>query len=124
MKLLYVLAFSFLALAGCSSLDKKSLELSPGMPKDKVQSVLGVPDARSFNGENEAWQYQGVVGFGQCTYITAWFKQSILHAVTSRRGSSVAGCGLGSREVDWGQMPSTSEGININIQNNVNSNPQ
>jgi hypothetical protein len=98
---------------GCSSLSKKSLLVEPEMTKNDVINILGVPDDRSFKGTNEAWQYSEVAGFGQCNYMTAWFVNSKLIAITNRRGSSVAGCGLGSREVDWGQMPKPSLDINI-----------
>ena len=87
------------------------------MTIEKVQKLLGEPDDRSFRENNEALQYYDIVGFGQCEYLTAWFTDGILHAVTSRRGSSVAGCGLGSQPVDWGQMPKPTVDVNVNIQN-------
>jgi hypothetical protein len=98
---------------GCSSLSKKSLLVESEMTKTEVVKILGAPENRSFKGSSEAWQYSEVVGFGQCNYMTAWFISSKLIAITNRRGSSVAGCGLGSREVDWGQMPKSSLDINI-----------
>lgn len=58
---------------------------------------------RSFRGTAEAWQYEGVVGFGVCEYLTAWFEGDTLQAITTRRGESVAGCTWNSRPVDWGQ---------------------
>jgi hypothetical protein len=87
--------------------------LDPGMSKEQVTGILGVPETRSFKGNDEAWQYQGVVGFGQCKYSTVWFSNGVVIAVTSRSGASAGGCGLGSREVDWGQMPKPSIDINI-----------
>lgn len=100
----------------CASITKKSMLLNPGMSKQEVLNILGTPDGRSFKGEDEAWQYQEIVGFGQCSYIIAWFYQGRLVAATNRRGGSVAGCGLGSREVDWGQMPKPSVDVNINYK--------
>lgn len=91
---------------GCASTTARGKEaLNPGMTTAQVKELLGSPDGRSFNDTNEAWQYQDVVGFGQCEYLTAWFANGVLKAVTTRRGGSVAGCGLGSTPVDWTKMP-------------------
>ena len=115
MKKILIIILS-LFIVGCASTIKKSLSLEPGMSKQSVFKILGTPENRSFKGDNEAWQYQEIVGFGQCSYLTAWFSRGTLIAVTSRRGRSVAGCGIGSREVDWGQMPKPSLDLNINIK--------
>jgi len=105
-------------LVGCASTTQRGKsELNPGMTTDQVRALLGTPDDRSFRESDEAWQYEDVVGFGQCEYLTAWFLDGNLHAVTTRRGSSVAGCGLGSMSVDWGQMPTPSIDVNVKIQN-------
>lgn len=92
-------------LSGCSSTRLQTLELEPGMPKSEVVAILGTPHDRSIRGPDEALQYQELVGFGQCKYTTVWLTNGVLVGVTSRRGGSVAGCGLGSREVDWRLMP-------------------
>jgi hypothetical protein len=77
------------------------------MTKQQVLTALGPPADRSFRGKDEAWQYQEIAGFGQCKYMTVWISDGKLVGVSTRRGKSVAGCGLGSSEVDWQQMPST-----------------
>lgn len=102
--------------AGCAQTTKNSIALEPGMTKKQVLDLMGAPEARSFRGEGEAWQYQEIVGFGQCSYIIVWLNSSRVTAVTSRSGPSIAGCGLGSREVDWGQMPKPSIDVNLNIK--------
>jgi hypothetical protein len=66
---------------------------------------IGSPADRSFRGSDEAWQYQEIAGFGQCKYTTVWISDGKLAGLSTRRGGSVAGCGLGSQEVDWSQMP-------------------
>lgn len=102
----YVVAFGLaLVLGACASTSKSVASLEPGMTKDQVLAVLGPPADRSFRGTDEAWQYQEIAGFGQCKYITVWISSGKLVGVSTRRGGSVAGCGLGSREVDWSQMP-------------------
>jgi hypothetical protein len=61
-------------LLGCASTTARGKEsLNPGMSTAQVKKLLGSADGRSFNNTNEAWQYQDVVGFGQCEYLTAWF---------------------------------------------------
>jgi SmpA/OmlA family protein len=96
--------------SGCASTGKAVAELEPGMPKQQVLDILGPPADRSFRGTDEAWQYQEVAGFGQCKYTTVWIVDGKLVGVSTRRGSSVAGCGLGSEEVDWSQMPAPPSG--------------
>jgi hypothetical protein len=114
----YVALTIFLsALAACASTTQRGqAQLGPGMTTTQVHGLLGDPDGRSFRESNEAWQYHDVVGFGQCEYMTAWFTAGVLHAVTSHRGSSVAGCGLGSNAVDWGQMPKPSIDVNVRVE--------
>lgn len=97
-----------LILCACSSMIKRSLALQPGMSHQRVLAVMGTPTGRSFRGEDEAWQYQQIAGFGQCAYVTVWFHQSHVVGVTERRGPSIAGCGLGSHAVDWRTMPKKS----------------
>lgn len=91
--------------AGCASTGKASAILEPGMTKEVVLEIMGPPNDRSFRGTDEAWQYQEIAGFGQCKYTTVWLSDGRLAGVSTRRGASVAGCGLGSEAVDWSQMP-------------------
>jgi len=111
-------AVVFGTLVACASTTARGKEeLNVGMTMERVRALLGAPDDRSFRQTDEAWQYNDVVGFGQCEYLTAWFTNGVLHAVTTRRGSSVAGCGLGSSAVDWGQMPKAPVvEVNVSVQ--------
>jgi len=107
----------FITIQGCSSqLTKTSYSLEKGMPKSEVIEKMGLPDRRTMKGDDEALQYSEIAGFGQCSYIIVWLSQGRVIAVTSRSGPSIAGCGLGSKEVDWGQMPKPE--LNINIKSN------
>lgn len=92
---------------GTAYASDKTFSIEPGMAKQEVVKILGKPAERSFKGEGEAWQYQKVVGFGQCSYTTIWFRKALVVGMTARRGRSVAGCGLGSHEIDWSQMPNS-----------------
>ncbi len=92
--------------AACASTGRHVAQLEPGMSSQQVLSIMGQPADRSFQGKDEAWQYQEIAGFGQCKYTTIWISDGKLIGVSTRRGGSVAGCGLGSRPVDWREMPS------------------
>ena len=100
-----ILGFFILLLGACTSIDENNMKLTKGMSKAEVLSIMGEPDQRSFNGDKEALQFQGIIGYGQCIYVTAWFYNDVLVGTTDRRGASIAGCGLGSKEVDWLNMP-------------------
>lgn len=102
---LAALATVVILLGGCASTGKAVATLEPGMTKQQVLAALGPPADRSFRGDDEALQYQEIAGFGQCKYTTIWMASGKLVGVSTRRGSSVAGCGLGAEEVDWSQMP-------------------
>ena len=103
--LLVVALFSL----GCASTGKAVANLEPGMTKQQVLNILGSPADRSFRGSDEAWQYQEIAGFGQCKYTTVWISNGKLVGISTRRGGSVAGCGLGSQEVNWSEMPPIDE---------------
>jgi hypothetical protein len=75
------------------------------MNKGRILAIMGQPADRSLRGSDEAWQYQELAGFGQCKYTTVWISNDRLVGVATRRGVSAAGCGLGSRPIDWGEMP-------------------
>lgn len=105
-KLFVMLLATFISLCGCASTGRAVAQLEPGMTKEKVLALLGQPADRSLRGVDEAWQYQEIAGFGQCKYTTIWISDGKLIGVLTRRAGSVAGCGLGSQEVDWRQMPS------------------
>ena len=100
-----ILIICFFLLVACTSIDKNNMKLSKGMSKAEVLRIMGEPDQRSFNGDKEALQFQGIIGYGQCIYVTAWFYKDVIVGTTDRRVASIAGCGIGSKEVDWLNMP-------------------
>ncbi|MFL6237638.1 MAG: outer membrane protein assembly factor BamE, partial [Thermoanaerobaculia bacterium] len=104
-KLPSILLIVALVSIGCASTGKAVAKLEPGMTKQQIIDILGSPADRSFRGSDEAWQYQEIAGFGQCKYTTVWISEGKLVGISTRRGGSVAGCGLGSQSVDWSQMP-------------------
>jgi hypothetical protein len=100
-----IMMVTLAACASTSPIDDAVSKLEPGMSKDKVLVLMGQPADRSFRGADEALQYQEIAGVGQCKYTTVWLSEGKLLGVTTRRGGSVLGCGLGSQPVDWQQMP-------------------
>ncbi|MFA5985070.1 MAG: hypothetical protein WC782_13725 [Methylococcaceae bacterium] len=114
---LSLLVVLLINLAGCSTfLTRTSYSLEAGMPKQIVIGKMGLPERRSLRGNDEALEYSEIVGYGQCSYIIVWLSNGKVTAVTSRSGASVAGCGLGSKEIDWGQIPKPELNININTK--------
>ena len=106
MNIQFAALIPILVLSACSTTTTKGkLELQPGMTTQQVEAMLGQPEERSFRKPNEAWQYHDIVGFGQCEYLTVWFTDLKVHAVSARRGGGIGGCGLHSRPVDWNNMP-------------------
>jgi hypothetical protein len=109
----FVLVLALIVLSGCGSTTTKAIDdVRPGLTATEVTNLLGDPTNRSFLETYEAWQYDDIVGFGQCEYITIWFDNEIVQSMTSRRGSSIAGCGLGSDPVNWDDMPKSKKESN------------
>lgn len=104
MKILVTLLL-LVCISACTSIDENNMKLAPGMSREQVIEIMGPPDRRAFRGKDEALQYQGVIGYGQCIYLTAWMHENVLVGTTDRRGASIAGCGLGSKKLHWDDMP-------------------
>lgn len=102
---LRLIAIAVPLIAGCVNTAQREAQISPGMERQAVTAIMGLPMSRSLDGTKEAWQYGHVAGFGQCAYTTIWFVGGTVVGMTSRRGPSIAGCGLGSHPIDWRQMP-------------------
>ena len=102
-----------LSLAGCGSLETKSVLVNVGDDKPKVLSVMGAPDDRQLRGSEEAWQYcQTGAGFGYHDYRVVWFSEGKVVGITSYKatGAQAAGksCVAAIREVDWREAPDVS----------------
>lgn len=95
----------FFMVVSCSTLKNKTIQISPGDSKEKVTSILGVPDDRQFKETQEAWQYGTVVAIGVCEYTVIWFKKSVVSGLNSYRNNSVAGCRVGIQPIRWENAP-------------------
>ncbi|MEL0636947.1 MULTISPECIES: hypothetical protein [Marinomonas] len=92
-------------ITSCSLINQKALTLHVGMGKAEVSKIMGPPNRRSFNGTTEAWQYADFTSKDQCSYITAWFKEENLAALTSRQETRLKDCSKGIQDIDWTQIP-------------------
>ena len=102
-----IIFISALFLAGCGTLEKKTILLENGSSKELVLSAMGVPDDRQMNGTNEVWQYcQTGAGFGFHDYRMIWFRKGIVVGITSYK-STRAGtlCSSSIKEVRWEEAP-------------------
>ena len=103
-KVLLVCA-SAVALSACAQVKHKAMELSPGDSKARVLEIMGAPDDRQFNGENEALQYGMVVSIGVCDYTVVWLHDGKTSGITSYRHFSTMGCRQGLQPISWSEAP-------------------
>lgn len=96
-------------LSACGSLQKKATLLNLGDTKEQVLSVMGPPDDRQLNGENEAWQYcQTGAGFGHHDYRVIWFQRGKISGINSYKSSRPASsCVTDIRPIKWEDAPNT-----------------
>ena len=94
-----------LFVAGCGTLDNKTILLNVGDSKERVLEVMGAPADRQFHGQQEAWQYcVSGAGFGWNDHKIIWLNVGRLTGISSYR-SSVTGCSGGIQPVRWENAP-------------------
>lgn len=94
-----------LFLQACGTLDSKTIHISAGDDKSKVLSVMGPPDDRQMQKDQEAWQYcVSGAGFGYNDHKIIWFNYSVVTGITSYK-TSRTGCMGGIRSVRWESAP-------------------
>lgn len=95
----------FLFMAGCGTLDKKTILLNAGDSKQTVLDVMGPPMDRQISGQKEAWQYcVSGAGIGWNDHKIVWFNSGKVTGINSYR-SSVSGCQGGIQPVRWENAP-------------------
>ena len=101
--LIYTTLFG--VIAGCGTLDSKTILLNVGDSKSRVMEVMGVPSDRQINGVNEAWQYcVSGASFGSNDHKIIWMRSGFVTAINSYK-SYVSGCTSGMREIRWENAP-------------------
>lgn len=97
----------FSCLVACGTLEKKTIQISPGDDKQAVLKVMGVPDDRQFQAKLEAWQYCVTgAGFGWNDYRVIWFEEGRVTGITSYKGGAPgASCMAGFQPIRWEHAP-------------------
>lgn len=94
-----------LFVAGCGTLDNKTILLNVGDSKERVIEVMGNPTDRQIHGQQEAWQYcVSGAGFGWNDHKIIWLNGGRVTGINSYR-SHVSGCSGGIQPVRWGSAP-------------------
>lgn len=94
-----------LVMAGCGTLDNKTILLNVGDSKQAVLDVMGTPMDRQMNGQQEAWQYcVSGAGFGWNDHKIVWFNAGRVTGINSYK-SHVTGCQGGIGPVRWESAP-------------------
>ena len=104
-KILGLLLVTTGLLAGCGTLDSKTMLLNVGDSKQQVINVMGTPDDRQVKGVYEAWQYcVSGASFGSKDHKIIWIQSGVVTGINSYKSHS-AGCSSGMREVRWETAP-------------------
>lgn len=93
------------SLSSCGGLGSKTILLSINDNKERVLEVMGTPDDRQLQGENEAWQYcKTGAGFGYNDHTIIWIYQGKITGLSAYK--SYGGyCVANIRQVTWQNAP-------------------
>lgn len=92
-------------LSGCGTLDSKILLLNAGDSKEKVIGVLGIPQDRQLQKNQEAWQYcVSGAGFGYNDHKIIWFDAGAVTGITSYK-THRSGCTGAFKTIRWEEAP-------------------
>ena len=92
-------------LQSCGTLDDKTILINPGDSREQVLEIMGTPQDRQFDSNNEAWQYCiSGAGFGYNDHKIIWFNSALVTGISTYR-SSVTGCRGGMRSINWEEAP-------------------
>lgn len=84
------------------------------MTREEVAALFGTPGKRSFNGNQSAWQYCET-GLFSDTYITVWFLDDKVQALSNYNNTADGLCTSYFRPVNWVESPNVN--VNVNIDN-------
>lgn len=102
---LILITISCVLIQGCGTLDSKTIQITHGDDKNKVLSIMGMPDDRQMKQYQEAWQYcVSGAGFGYNDHKVIWFYMGTVSGVTSYK-TTRTGCMGGIRQVNWQSAP-------------------
>jgi hypothetical protein len=102
---------ALMALAACATdagLETKTRQITPGMSTADVESILGAPQGRQFNGQREAWQYcqTGVAPVqGSDKYVLVWITNGRVTGMQTYTNKEHETCDSFFRSVKWEYAP-------------------
>ena len=107
-----------LGLIGCSystpSLRESAMSINPGQTKEDIQTILGVPRDRQFQGNQEAWQYCNdfvVAGVKQqaIELMNIWFNNGLVTGLQNLpvARNPVKSCEEQLHKISWEDAPDT-----------------
>lgn len=96
-------------LSACGTLEKKAILINVGDDKSSVLKIMGIPDDRQINGQQEAWQYcQTGAGFGYHDYRIIWFDAGLVAGITSYKDKTAGTSCTGQlKTINWEDAPDT-----------------
>lgn len=96
-----------LLVLACGGLQNKAMLVNSGDDKQRVLAIMGSPQDRQFQGDNEVWQYcQTGAGFGYHDFRMIWFYRGKVTGVTSYKDHTPAsGCAGHFKTVRWEDAP-------------------
>jgi len=105
-KLVIFLLF-IIILSACGTLEKKSILINPNDDKNRVLEIMGTPDDRQMQDQNEVWQYCVTgAGFGYHDYRIIWFRNGRVTGITSYKDSTPASSCVGHfKTIRWEDAP-------------------
>jgi hypothetical protein len=89
-------------------IEKTSFYIDPGMTKEQVLKLMGMPGNRQFKEDNEAWQwcqtdYWGTQGD---SYIIIWFYKGYVTGMNSYKNLKHGDCTAFFQTLNWEDKPS------------------
>lgn len=95
------------ACAGPAELMSKSIQITPGMTTQELQSLMGPPQNRQFSGTNEAWQYCAT-GAVSDDYLLVWVNSGTVTGLQTYKNTETGMCTSFFQTVEWEDAPDAS----------------
>ena len=109
----YLSLFPVILLLACASqtmMVKNSSAIKAGMLTSELRELMGEPQNRQFEGNNEAWQYCSTdySGFETDHYVLVWIVDETVTGMQTYRNAEIGMCGSFFRTVNWEDAPDAS----------------
>jgi len=107
-----VFLMAMLLLQACASqspIVKNSARIRSGMSAWDLRRVMGEPQNRQFQGENEAWQYCATdhSGIEADNYVLVWLFNGVVSGMQTYRNTRFGMCESFFRTINWEDAPDT-----------------